>query len=79
MKRAAPKTKTFDAVEESRKWREAISRRLNAMSRDARIAHLNALGENQRGQAFIIDMKRAAPKDSHIAQAYPSKGSGINS
>jgi hypothetical protein len=44
------KTKTFDAVEESRKWREATSRRLNAMSRDARIAHLNALGEKVRAE-----------------------------
>lgn len=43
-------TKTFDAVEESRKWREATSRRLNAMSRDARIAHLNALGEKVRAE-----------------------------
>jgi hypothetical protein len=44
------KTKSFDAVEESRKWREATSRRLNAMSRDARIAHLNALGEKVRAE-----------------------------
>jgi hypothetical protein len=44
------KTKTFDAVEESRKWKEATSRRLNAMSRDARIAHLNALGEKVRAE-----------------------------
>ena len=44
------KTKTFDAVEESRKWREATSCRLNAMSRDARIAHLNALGEKVRAE-----------------------------
>jgi hypothetical protein len=44
------KNKTFDAVEESRKWRESTSRRLNAMSRDARIAHLNALGEKVRAE-----------------------------
>jgi hypothetical protein len=44
------KTKTFDAVEESRKWREAASRRLNAMSREERIAHLNALGEKVRAE-----------------------------
>ncbi len=42
------KTKAFDAVEESRKWREAASRRLNAMSREERIAYLNALGEKVR-------------------------------
>jgi hypothetical protein len=44
------KTKTFDAVEESRKWRVATSRRLNAMTREARIAHLNALGEKVRAE-----------------------------
>ena len=44
------KTKTFDAVEESRKWREAASRRLNAMSREERIGHLNALGEKVRAK-----------------------------
>lgn len=42
------KTKTFDAVAESRKWREAASRRLNAMSREERLAHLNALGKRVR-------------------------------
>ena len=44
------KIKTFDAVEESLKWREATSRRLNAMSREARIAHLNTLGEKVRAE-----------------------------
>lgn len=42
--------KTFDAVEESRKWREAASGRLNAMSRKERIAHLKALGEKVRAE-----------------------------
>jgi hypothetical protein len=44
------KTKTFDAIEESRKWREAASRRLNAMSREERITHLNALGQKVRAE-----------------------------
>jgi hypothetical protein len=44
------KTKTFDAVAESRKWRESASRRLNAMSREERIAHLNALGHKVRAE-----------------------------
>lgn len=44
------KTKTFDAVEESRKWREAASRKLNAMSRGERLAYLNALGERVRAE-----------------------------
>jgi len=34
------KIKTFDAVAESRKWREATSRLLDAMSRDERLAYL---------------------------------------
>ena len=32
----------FDAVAESRKWREATSRQLFAMSRDERMAYLSA-------------------------------------
>ena len=32
----------FDAVAESRKWREATSHLLNSMSREERIAYLNA-------------------------------------
>ena len=44
------KAKTFDAVEESRKWREAGSRKLNAMSRAERLAYLNALGERVRAE-----------------------------
>ena len=44
------KTKTFDAVEESRKWREAASRKLNAMSRAERLAYLKALGERVRAE-----------------------------
>ncbi len=34
------KTKTFDAVAESRKWREATSRKLDAMSLEERLAYL---------------------------------------
>lgn len=32
------KTKAFDAVQESRKWREEASRKLNAMSMTERLA-----------------------------------------
>ena len=42
------KIKVFDAVAESRKWREAASRKLNAMSREERLAYLNALGKRVR-------------------------------
>ncbi len=34
------KSKIFDAVVESRKWREATSRKLDAMSLEIRLAHL---------------------------------------
>jgi hypothetical protein len=44
------KTKTFDAVAESRKWREAASQKLNAMSRAERLAYLKSLGERVRAE-----------------------------
>ena len=44
------KTKTFDAVAESRKWREAASQKLNAMSRAERFAYLKSLGERVRAE-----------------------------
>ncbi len=44
------KTKAFDAVAESRKWREAASRKLNAMNRAERLAYLNALGQHVRAE-----------------------------
>ena len=39
------KTKTFDAVAESRKWREETSRRLDAMTSDERIAYLRSVAQ----------------------------------
>ena len=42
------KTKTFDAVAESRKWREASSRKLNAMGREERLSYLQSLGRKVR-------------------------------
>lgn len=39
------KIKTFDAVSESRKWREATSRKLDAMTPEERIAYLRSVGE----------------------------------
>lgn len=42
------KTKTFDAVAESRQWREAASQKLNAMSRAERLAYLKILGDRVR-------------------------------
>lgn len=53
-----PKTKTFDCVAESRKWREAASARLNAMNAEEELAYLHALGERVRSQ---LREKQAAP------------------
>jgi F0F1-type ATP synthase delta subunit len=39
------KTKAFDAVAESRKWREATSRKLNTMSREERLEYLRQVRE----------------------------------
>jgi hypothetical protein len=44
------KTKIFDAVAELRKWREATSQKLNAMSRSERLAYLKSLGERVRAE-----------------------------
>ena len=54
------KTKTFDAVAESRKWREAASQKLNAMSRDERLAYLKSLGE--RARAELLSRKTPNPR-----------------
>ena len=43
-------TKTFDAVAESRQWREAASQKLNAMSRAERLVYLKNLGERVRAE-----------------------------
>ena len=43
-------TKTFDAVAESRKWREATSRKLDAMSQPERMAYLKSMGERIRAE-----------------------------
>jgi hypothetical protein len=56
------KTKAFDAVAESRKWREAASRKLNAMSREERLAYLNALGKRVRGglRPGLVEQERVS-------------------
>jgi hypothetical protein len=43
-----PKMKTFDCVTESRRWREAASAKLRAMSVEEELAHFSALGERLR-------------------------------
>ena len=45
------KKKTFDAVAESRKWRETTSRRLDDMPLEQRLAYLHNVGERFRAQS----------------------------
>jgi hypothetical protein len=40
--------KTFDAVSESRKWREAASRKLDAMNKSERVKYLRSIAETFR-------------------------------
>ena len=47
------KTKTFDAVSESRKWREATSRKLDAMTPEERIAYLRSVGETFANECSV--------------------------
>jgi len=54
------KIKTFDAVAESRKWREAASQKLNAMSRTERLAYLQRLGEKVRAEMKSRQRERTA-------------------
>ena len=55
------KPKTFDAVAESRKWREATSAKLDAMSVAERLAHLR--GVRERYAAERDDLATAFAKD----------------
>ena len=43
-------TKTFDAVQDTRRWREAASRRLNSLSREERMAYFQRLGHEVRAR-----------------------------
>jgi len=59
----------FDAVAESRKWREATSRRLFAMSREERMAYLSAARTR-----YLAEMKEhAAPEESCAVREEPPK------
>jgi hypothetical protein len=52
--------KAFDAVAESRKWREATSRKLDAMPTDERVTYLRALGEQYASEHVSRHPKRAS-------------------
>ena len=56
-------TKTFDAVSESRKWREATSRKLDAMTPDERVAYLRSVGDTFASECSVH------PKRAHRVAA----------
>jgi hypothetical protein len=60
----------FDAVAESRKWREATSRKLSAMSREERLAYLNSARERYLARRDDV----VAGDDSCVAREEPPKG-----
>ena len=53
------KTKAFDAVAESRKWREATSRKLDSMSFEERLVYLQTVRER-----YAAELKRLSPMKS---------------
>jgi hypothetical protein len=53
-------TKAFDAVAESRKWRETTSRKLDAMTTDECITYLRTLGEQYASEHVSRHPKRAS-------------------
>ncbi len=57
------KTKTFDAVAESRKWREAASQKLNAMGSAERLVYLKNLGERVRAEMRSRQFAKPAAGD----------------
>jgi hypothetical protein len=59
----------FDAVAESRKWREFTSRRLFAMSREERMAYLSAA----RTRYLSGAKEPAAPGESCVVREEPAK------
>ena len=62
------KIKAFDAVAESRKWREATSRKLDAMTVEERLAHLASVRER-----YAAERERAAATlAEHLKQEKPA-------
>jgi len=59
------KTKKFDAVAESRKWREATSRELFAMNEEERFAFLRAETEKLRTKLKARRNKAARALAAH--------------
>ena len=64
------KIKAFHCVAESRKWREAASEKLNAMSADEELAYLRALGERVRSQ---LRARQGASGDALLLREEPPR------
>jgi hypothetical protein len=68
--------KAFDAVAESRQWREATSRKLDAMSREERITYLNHARERylaERKGPAALSAYGNAPVESCVLREEPPK------
>ena len=70
------KNKAFDAVAESRKWREATSRKLDAMSLAERLAYLGSVRERYAAEreelaaSFANDTAREEPAAMKPAKTF---------
>ena len=70
------KNKAFDAVAESRKWREATSRKLDAMSVEERLAYLGSVREryvaerNEAGNSFADEGASEEPEAMKPPKAF---------
>ena len=54
------KTKTFDAVAESRRWKAAVSQKTRTMNRKQVLAYF----DKDKALAALTQMRRTAPKRS---------------
>ena len=57
-------TKTFDAVAESRKWKEAVARETEGMTRDEVVAYFDHDAVNRR---FLNALERSGQQDTGSA------------
>ena len=57
-------TKTFDAVAESRKWKEAVARETEGMTRDEVVAHFDRDAVHRRFQSAL---ERTSQQDTGYA------------
>ena len=63
----------FDAVAESRKWREATSRLLNSMDREERLAYLNQARERYLASRMATAAHVNAGEGAGVLREEPQK------